>query len=180
MDNFFMITLIVSLIAIWYFSKKNKNKKNRNIAIFLSIISFILVGLTAKPEKEEKKIETKPKVESVAKKQLTDKQAKEFALYFKDKAYIEDSGKKVEFIVGADKDNISARVGESYKNKSVVQKTYLGNEFLKQKNHLFNEWTKSEKLKIKQSPELILTVSDSDHTIIAQEINEKMKVINSN
>ncbi|MCR4258715.1 hypothetical protein VMHJH2_09300 [Streptococcus uberis] len=170
---------LVSCYLTWYFIKKKPNKKNRNRSIIALVALFILIGITT-PKKEEKKIETKPKVESVARKQLTDKQAKEFALYFKNKAYIEDSGKKVEFIVGADKDNISARVGESYKNKSVVQKTYLGNEFLKQKNHLFNEWTKSEKLKIKQSPELILTVSDSDHTIIAQEINKKMKIINSN
>ena len=54
--------------------------------------------------------------------------------------------------------------------------------FLKQKNELFKKWAKENNYKInpeKDTPELIVKVSDADKTTIAQEHGGEMKILNN-
>ncbi|MCQ9213142.1 hypothetical protein MU448_11280 [Streptococcus sp. O1] len=123
---------IISAVSVWYHIKKKPNKKNRNISILVFLVSFIVVGVTA-PNNDPKS----PKVnESSYQKDsyyFNENEAKEFALYFKEHAEVIDKGNKIEFIAGADKDYVSARVGEIWKDESVNRKIYLSNELLKEK-----------------------------------------------
>ncbi|MEW6857905.1 hypothetical protein ABG811_02770 [Streptococcus iniae] len=136
MSTLFTILLIASGFLIWYFSKKQKNNKNRNISIVAFIICFVLVGVTA-PKNDSDALNSSAKSENVSEKKkvykYTNDEAKGFAAYFKENAEIIDSGEKVDFSVGADKSYVSARVGESWKSESISRKIYLSNELLKEK-----------------------------------------------
>lgn len=46
MNNLFTILLVISCIGIWFFIKKSPNKKRRNIAIVLAVVSFFGFGVT--------------------------------------------------------------------------------------------------------------------------------------
>lgn len=52
MDTLFTLVFIIGCIGVWYFIKKNPNKKNRNISIGLIIVSAIIVGITS-PSQEK-------------------------------------------------------------------------------------------------------------------------------
>lgn len=180
MSNIFLLLLITSIFGIWFYSKEQPNKKNRLIAIILAVISFIGVGLTNQTTSENADIPSQKQSKQTSSFQFDDDSAKEFAIYFKKNAYILDSGNEVEFIVGADKSTISARLGEAWKDESVSRKIYISNELKKEKDRLLEDWLKAkdEATFKKNNLVLIVTVSDSDKTIIAQEIDGEMKIIN--
>lgn len=46
METLLTLLFIVGCICIWYFSKKNKNKKYRNYSIIFTIICALLVGIS--------------------------------------------------------------------------------------------------------------------------------------
>jgi len=113
---------------------------------------------------------------------MTDKLGEEFAVYLRKNAEVLDRGNKIEFITGGNTSIVSVRVGEAWKYESVSRKIYLSNSFLKQKNELFKKWAKENNYEInpeKDSPELIVIVSDADKTIIAEEYNGEMKILNN-
>ena len=181
MSNIFLLLFIASSCCIWLYSKKRPNKKNKLIAIILAVISFIGVGLTNQTTSENADIPSQKQSKQTSSFQFDDDSAKEFAIYFKKNAYILDSGNEVEFIVGADKSTISARLGEAWKDESISRKIYISNELKKEKDRLLEDWLKAKDESAtfkKNNLVLIVTVSDSDKTIIAQEIDGEMKIIN--
>ncbi|HEM5058862.1 TPA: hypothetical protein U1202_001953 [Streptococcus suis] len=179
MNTLFILLLLISGFGIWYFWKKSPNKRNRVIAILSFIFSFILVGVTA-PKQESTDPNTNESTTVQSSYSYTDEEAKEFAIYFKENAEVLDAGNKIDFIVGADEKYISARVGKSWGDESISRRIYLANELQKEKNRLFVEWLKSKDATLNSDdflPNLIVTISDTDHTIIAQEYNGTMKII---
>ncbi|MGV3007293.1 hypothetical protein [Streptococcus pluranimalium] len=183
MSNVFLLLLILSTIGIWFYSKKQQNKKHKLLAIILAVVSFVGVGLTSPNNSKESEEKTFQKQDSNKSSfQFNNDSAKEFALYFKENAYIIDSGNEVEFIVGSDKSTISVRLGEAWAEENISRKIYISNELKKEKDRILEEWLKTndESATIQNNNlVLVVTVSDSDNTIIAQEIDGEMKIINN-
>lgn len=183
MSNLFLLLFIISCVGIWFYSKKQPNKKYKSLTIVLAVVSFIGVGLTTPRTSEEPKEKHSQKQSTQTSSfQFDNESAKEFATYFKENAYVLDSGNEVEFVVGADKGTISARLGEAWKDESISRKIYISNELKKEKDRLLKEWLKSKDDTAafkKNNLVLVVTVSDSDKTIIAQEFDNEMKIINN-
>ncbi|HFU9448885.1 TPA: hypothetical protein ACGOA2_000078 [Streptococcus agalactiae] len=55
MSYFFTIAFIVSCVGVWYYTKKKPNKRFRNFAIILALLSFVVVGLTGPKTQKELK-----------------------------------------------------------------------------------------------------------------------------
>lgn len=113
---------------------------------------------------------------------MTDKLGEEFAIYLRENAEVLDNGNKIEFVTGGNATAVSVRVGESWSAESASRKIYLANSFLKQKNELFKKWAAENNYEVnlnKDTPELIVKVSDADKTTIAQEHSGKMKILNN-
>ncbi|MFS7413405.1 transcriptional regulator [Carnobacterium maltaromaticum] len=47
MNNLFLLLLIVSAVGIWYFIKKEPNRKYKNYSIIALVVFFILFGVTS-------------------------------------------------------------------------------------------------------------------------------------
>ena len=162
-----------------------KSKPFYKKAWFIIFIILVVIGGISSLTKP------KPKTTSSAEKsatiknntfKMTDKLGEEFAVYLRKNAEVLDRGNKIEFITGGNTSIVSVRVGEAWKYESVSRKIYLSNSFLKQKNELFKKWAKENNYEInpeKDSPELIVIVSDADKTIIAEEYNGEMKILNN-
>lgn len=178
------LVFIISAVSIWYYIKKKPNKRNRNLSIFMLLASFVLIGVTT-PNNDSKSSNKNEDIKIPSEKKesysFTEAEAREFAIYFREHAEIIDLGNKIDFITGADSTHISARIGEAWKEESISRKLYISNELLKEKNKLFNEWLSSKDSSLNSEdymPKLIVTVSDTNHTTIAQEYNNEMKIIN--
>lgn len=167
----------------------NKRKSSKPVykrVWFWVLIAFFAIGVTNSILKNPSKNTTTKaeKTSSAAVEQkfkLTKELGEDFALYFKDNAEIIDNGKKVDFIPGGDDKFVSVRLGEGWKYESISRKIYITNEFLKAKNTLFEKWAEEKDYKIdaqKDSPELLVYVSDKDKTQIASEYKGKMKIFN--
>lgn len=63
MSTFFALTFLLGCVGIWYFMKKNPNKKNRNISIAMVVVSILLIGIfspkTSEKSNEVTKADTK-------------------------------------------------------------------------------------------------------------------------
>lgn len=69
MNNLFTILLVISCIGIWFFIKKSPNKKRRNIAIVLAVVSFFGFGVTQNSDSQTTSTENhSTNVESKSKK----------------------------------------------------------------------------------------------------------------
>lgn len=69
MNNLFTILLVISCIGIWFFIKKSPNKKRRNIAIVLAVVSFFGFGVTQNSDSQTTSTEShSTNVESKSKK----------------------------------------------------------------------------------------------------------------
>lgn len=69
MDNVGVVLGIVGLIGVWYFIKRKKDNKKRNISIFLAVVGIIMVGVfgedtTNKETKGASEIKTESTVSS--------------------------------------------------------------------------------------------------------------------
>lgn len=69
MANLFTLIFIISCVGIWYFIKKSPNKKNRNIAIGVALISVLIIGGSSPSSKEasEKNQNKEEKVNKIEK-----------------------------------------------------------------------------------------------------------------
>lgn len=163
--------------------KKSKPFYKQIWFIIFSILVIIggISSLTKPKSKTTSSAETPTTIQKNTFK-MTDKLGEEFAIYLRKNAEVLDRGNKIEFITGGNTSIVSVRVGEAWKYESVSRKIYLSNSFLKQKNELFKKWAKENNYEInpeKDSPELIVIVSDADKTIIAEEYNGEMKMLNN-
>lgn len=163
--------------------KKSKPFYKQIWFIIFSILVIIggISSLTKPKSKTTSSAETPTTIQKNTFK-MTDKLGEEFAIYLRKNAEVLDRGNKIEFITGGNTSIVSVRVGEAWKYESVSRKIYLSNSFLKQKNELFKKWAKENNYEInpeKDSPELIVIVSDADKTIIAEEYNGEMKILNN-
>ena len=162
--------------------KKSKPFYKQIWFIIFSILVIIggISSLTKPKSKTTSSAETPTTIKNNTFK-MTDKLGEEFAIYLRKNAEVLDRGNKIEFITGGNTSIVSVRVGEAWKYESVSRKIYLSNSFLKQKNELFKKWAKENNYEInpeKDSPELIVIVSDANKTIIAEEYNGEMKILN--
>ena len=152
---------------------------------FIIFIILVVIGGISSLTKPKSKTTSSAETPTTIKKntfKMTDKLGEEFAIYLRKNAEVLDRGNKIEFITGGNTSIVSVRVGEAWKYESVSRKIYLSNSFLKQKNELFKKWAKENNYEInpeKDSPELIVLVSDADKTIIAEEYNGEMKILNN-
>lgn len=152
---------------------------------FIIFIILVVIGGISSLTKPKSKTTSSAKKSATIKNntfKMTDKLGEEFAVYLRKNAEVLDRGNKIEFITGGNTSIVSVRVGEAWKYESVSRKIYLSNSFLKQKNELFKKWAKENNYEInpeKDSPELIVIVSDADKTIIAEEYNGEMKILNN-
>lgn len=152
---------------------------------FIIFTILVIIGGISSLTKPKSKSTSNAETPTTIKKntfKMTDKLGEEFAIYLRKNAEVLDRGNKIEFITGGNTSIVSVRVGEAWKYESVSRKIYLSNSFLKQKNELFKKWAKENNYEInpeKDSPELIVIVSDADKTIIAEEYNGKMKILNN-
>lgn len=92
MNNLFTFLLVISCIGIWFFIKKSPNKKRRNIAIILAVISFFGFGITqnngsqaTNSESHSTKIETKSEKVNKEKKTQTKDVMDEYLSYANEK-----------------------------------------------------------------------------------------------
>jgi hypothetical protein len=151
---------------------------------FIIFTILVIIGGISSLTKPKSKSTSSAETPTTIKKntfKMTDKLGEEFAIYLRKNAEVLDRGNKIEFITGGNTSIVSVRVGEAWKYESVSRKIYLSNSFLKQKNELFKKWAKENNYEInpkKDSPELIVIVSDADKTIIAEEYNGEMKILN--
>jgi len=163
--------------------KKSKPIYKQIWFIIFSIL--VIIGGISSLTKPKSKTTSSAETPTTIKKntfKMTDKLGEEFAIYLRKNAEVLDRGNKIEFITGGNTSIVSVRVGEAWKYESVSRKIYLSNSFLKQKNELFKKWAKENNYEInpeKDSPELIVIVSDADKTIIAEEYNGEMKILNN-
>lgn len=152
---------------------------------FIIFIILVVIGGISSLTKPKSKTTSSAEKSATIKNntfKMTDKLGEEFAVYLRKNAEVLDRGNKIEFITGGNTSIVSVRVGEAWKYESVSRKIYLSNSFLKQKNELFKKWAKENNYEInpeKDSPELIVIVSDADKTIIAEEYNGEMKILNN-
>ncbi|WP_247950376.1 hypothetical protein [Streptococcus constellatus] len=166
--------------------KKEKNSKPFYKRIwFWMLIALIAIGginsLTKKASTGTTAT-SETKSSSVNEKfKMTKNLGEDFAFYFKKNAEVIDKGEKVDFVPGGDAHFISVRLGEGWKDESPSRKIYIANEFLKAKNTLFEKWSKEKGYSItkKDTPELLIHVSDPDRTQIAREYKGEMKIINT-
>ena len=162
-----------------------KSKPFYKKAWFIIFIILVVIGGISSLTKPKSKTTSSAEKSATIKNntfKMTDKLGEEFAVYLRKNAEVLDRGNKIEFITGGNTSIVSVRVGEAWKYESVSRKTYLSNSFLKQKNELFKKWAKENNYEInpeKDSPELIVIVSDADKTIIAEEYNGEMKILNN-
>lgn len=163
--------------------KKSKPFYKQIWFIIFSIL--VIIGGISSLTKPKSKTTSSAETPTTIKKntfKMTDRLGEEFAIYLRKNAEVLDRGNKIEFITGGNTSIVSVRVGEAWKYESVSRKIYLSNSFLKQKNELFKKWAKENNYEInpeKDSPELIVIVSDADKTIIAEEYNGEMKILNN-
>lgn len=162
-----------------------KSKPFYKKAWFIIFIILVVIGGISSLTKPKSKTTSSAEKSATIKNntfKMTDKLGEEFAVYLRKNAEVLDRGNKIEFITGGNTSIVSVRVGEAWKYESVSRKIYLSNSFLKQKNELFKKWAKENNYEInpeKDSPELIVIVSDADKTIIAEEYSGEMKIINN-
>ena len=162
-----------------------KSKPFYKKAWFIIFIILVVIGGISSLTKPKSKTTSSAEKSATIKNntfKMTDKLGEEFAVYLRKNAEVLDRGNKIEFITGGNTSIVSVRVGEAWKYESVSRKIYLSNSFLKQKNELFKKWAKENNYEInpeKDSPELIVIVSDADKTIIAEEYNGEMKILNN-
>lgn len=162
-----------------------KSKPFYKKAWFIIFIILVVIGGISSLTKPKSKTTSSAEKSATIKNntfKMTDKLGEEFAVYLRKNAEVLDRGNKIEFITGGNTSIVSVRVGEAWKHESVSRKIYLSNSFLKQKNELFKKWAKENNYEInpeKDSPELIVIVSDADKTIIAEEYNGEMKILNN-
>lgn len=162
-----------------------KSKPFYKKAWFIIFIILVVIGGISSLTKPKSKTTSSAEKSATIKNntfKMTDKLGEEFAVYLRKNAEVLDRGNKIEFITGGNTSIVSVRVGEAWKYESVSRKIYLSNSFLKQKNELFKKWAKENNYEInpeKDSPELIVIVSDADKTIIAEEYNREMKILNN-
>ena len=162
-----------------------KSKPFYKKAWFIIFIILVVIGGISSLTKPKSKTTSSAEKSATIKNntfKMTDKLGEEFAVYLQKNAEVLDRGNKIEFITGGNTSIVSVRVGEAWKYESVSRKIYLSNSFLKQKNELFKKWAKENNYEInpeKDSPELIVIVSDADKTIIAEEYNGEMKILNN-
>ena len=162
-----------------------KSKPFYKKAWFIIFIILVVIGGISSLTKPKSKTTSSAEKSATIKNntfKMTDKLGEEFAVYLRKNAEVLDRGNKIEFITGGNTSIVSVRVGEAWKYESVSCKIYLSNSFLKQKNELFKKWAKENNYEInpeKDSPELIVIVSDADKTIIAEEYNGEMKILNN-
>ena len=162
-----------------------KSKPFYKRAWFIIFIILVVIGGISSLTKPKSKTTSSAEKSATIKNntfKMTDKLGEEFAVYLRKNAEVLDRGNKIEFITGGNTSIVSVRVGEAWKYESVSRKIYLSNSFLKQKNELFKKWAKENNYEInpeKDSPELIVIVSDADKTIIAEEYNGEMKILNN-
>jgi hypothetical protein len=152
---------------------------------FIIFIILVVIGgissLTKPKSKTTSSTETSATIKNNTFK-MTDKLGEEFAIYLRENAEVLNNGEKIEFVTGGNSTIVSVRVGEAWKYESVSRKIYLANSFFKQKNELFKKWAKENNYEInpeKDTPELIVKVSDADKTIIAEELGGEMKILNN-
>lgn len=163
--------------------KKSKPFYKQIWFIIFSIL--VIIGGISSLTKPKSKTTSSAETPTTIKKntfKMTDRLGEEFAIYLRKNAEVLDRGNKIEFITGGNTSIVSVRVGEAWKYESVSRKIYLSNSFLKQKNEMFKKWAKENNYEInpeKDSPELIVIVSDADKTIIAEEYNGEMKILNN-
>lgn len=164
MSTFFTLLFIMSAVGIWFFSKKQPNKKNRNIAIALTIISFLLVGLTGNVDKKEKKEAVSKTIESTSKSKEDNAVPKEIALSL-DASEIESDTNGEAIIKGTTEPGAKVTVGLGVVGDSAESDTE-GNFSLKYKlsgdkdkdltiNSTLDQGTASAKVRIKQNPEIV-------------------------
>ena len=171
-------------------NKRNINKRKNSKPIykrvwFWVLIAFLAIGVINSISKNpSKNTETKTEKTSAAaveqKFKMTKELGEDFALYFKNNAEITDKGEKVDFVPGGYDKYISVRIGESWKNESPSRKIYISNEFLKAKNTIFEKWAQEKGYNVdveKDTPQLLVSVSDSDKTQISQEYKGEMKIL---
>ena len=162
-----------------------KSKPFYKKAWFIIFIILVVIGGISSLTKPKSKTTSSAEKSATIKNntfKMTDKLGEEFAVYLRKNAEVLDRGNKIEFITGGNTSIVSVRVGEAWKYESVSRKIYLSNSFLKQKNELFKKWAKENNYEInpeKDSPELIVIVSDADKTIIAEEYNGEMNILNN-
>lgn len=162
-----------------------KSKPFYKKAWFIIFIILVVIGGISSLTKPKSKTTSSAEKSATIKNntfKMTDKLGEEFAVYLRKNAEVLDRGNKIEFITGGNTSIVSVRVGEAWKYESVSRKIYLSNSFLKQKNELFKKWAKENNYEInpeKDSPELIVIVSDADKTIIAEEYNGEVKILNN-
>ena len=162
-----------------------KSKPFYKKAWFIIFIILVVIGGISSLTKPKSKTTSSAEKSATIKNntfKMTDKLGEEFAVYLRKNAEVLDRGNKIEFITGGNTSIVSVRVGEAWKYESVSRKIYLSNSFLKQKNELFKKWAKENNYEMnpeKDSPELIVIVSDADKTIIAEEYNGEMKILNN-
>ena len=152
---------------------------------FIIFIFLVIIGGISSLTKPKSKTTSSAKDSATIKNntfKMTDKLGEEFAVYLRENAEVLDNGDKIEFVTGGNATTVSVRVGESWGTESVSRKIYLANSFLKQKNELFKKWAAENNYEVnlnKDTPELIVKVSDADKTTIAQEHSGKMKILNN-
>nr|DAN30957.1 MAG TPA: hypothetical protein [Caudoviricetes sp.]DAU02020.1 MAG TPA: hypothetical protein [Caudoviricetes sp.] len=156
----------------------------KQIWFIIFIILVVIGGINSLTKPKSKNTSSTEKSATIKNNtfKMTDKLGEEFAVYLRENAEVLDNGDKIEFVTGGNATTVSVRVGESWKAESVSRKIYLANSFLKQKNELFKKWAAENNYEVnlnKDTPELIVKVSDADKTTIAQELSGKMKVLNN-
>lgn len=156
----------------------------KQVWFILFIILVVIGGISSLTKPKSKTTSSAEKSATIKNNtfKMTDKLGEEFAIYLRKNAEVLDHGNKIEFVSGGNTSIVSVRVGEAWKYESVSRKIYLANSFLKQKNELFKKWSKENNYEInpkKDTPELIVKVSDADKTIIAEEYSGEMKIINN-
>lgn len=72
MGTFFTLIVLASGFGIFYFIKKQPNKKKRNISILVMVIGFLGAGIFGETSETTKKSKEEPKVEEVDKKKKDD------------------------------------------------------------------------------------------------------------
>ncbi|KKF55640.1 hypothetical protein Javan623_0002 [Streptococcus phage Javan623] len=181
---------LVSCYLTWYFIKKKPNKKNRNRSIIALLALFILIGITA-PKQEEKKIETKPKVESVAKtkdkkeekkktSKYDEKANKNFAMYLT--AYINNQflEKNIDEQVSVDYYKNSAiylRVKQDYKYFEDNQKQKSVDSMLSIKNKLFKDFASEKGFDFSEdNPTMYVVVEDGTQIASESVLQKTMKL----
>lgn len=188
------VLFLVSCYLTWYFIKKKPNKKNRNRSIIALVALFILIGITA-PKQEEKKIETKPKVESVAKnkdkkstkkedkkktKKYDEKANKNFAMYLT--AYINNQflEKDIDEQVSVEYYKNSAiylRVKQDYKYFEDNQKQKIVDSMLSIKNKLFKDFASEKGFDFSEdNPTMYVVVEDGTQIASESVLQKTMKL----